>query len=97
MVSWNPEDVARGYCGNCHAFTRELAGLAELMDRMGLVGAAMLAEDGPVATVHNALVKMAEDVQEAAVQAARTVTAVTLAAGLAEGDEMRWIPGDPEM
>lgn len=39
-ISYNPEDISEGYCGYCHAFTRDLhESLAEL-DR--LLGAGRL-------------------------------------------------------
>ena len=93
MVSHGPEDAARGYCGNCHAFTSSLASLAELMTEAGLAGAALMAPDGPAAAAHNALVTMAGEVERAAMEAARAVALAILGEG---GDEMRWQPGDPE-
>ena len=96
MISYHPEDVARGYCGNCHAFTRYLAETAGLLNDMGIAGAAMMAPDGPGARLHNALVRLANDVERSALEAARLVASVAVLADLEAADEMRWVPGCPE-
>jgi hypothetical protein len=94
MTSRHPDDIERGYCGNCHDFTRGLVQFATALRDLGAVSWGPLQLGEPGSKMAEALARMAADVDAAAVSMARTVAAALLADG---GDEMRWAPGDPEL
>jgi hypothetical protein len=92
MTSRGPGDIARGYCGNCHDFTREVVSFAGALHDLGVAGFQDLPAAAPGSKLANALAAMAEEASQAAVELARAVAAALLEGG----DEMRWQPGDPE-
>lgn len=93
MTSHHPEDIARGYCGNCHDYTRALVSFATTLRDLGVAGWRDLPMGGPGSRLANALADMTEQVDRAAVAMARAVGQLLLAA---ETDEMSWTPGMPE-
>jgi hypothetical protein len=93
MTSHHPDDIERGYCGNCHEFTRGLVQFGAALRDLGVAGWGSLSMGQPGARLAEALARMAADVDAAAVSMARAVAAALLEGG----DEMRWTPGCPEL
>lgn len=93
MVSFNPDDIANGYCGNCHEVTAALSGLRAALDEAGLVEARLLPPGVPAALLSNALVRAAREVDRLASAVAGLVPDEPDAEA---GDAMRWMPGCQE-